>query len=214
MRVSAWPSSLDIGDPSVGGSGRRSEGGLAQDEPVLERALARLRLCVHGEAYRTKLHLGYGMAPIAALRRRGQPGDITRLCRRQHALERDRREMVALVDDDLPVARHEIGDGLLAHQALDHRDVDFAGGVALSGTDLPNLLGVDSQEHGELRAPLVEQRFPVHQDQRAAGTRGHQVRANDGLAEARRRDESAAVARKKRAGLPPRSSSSTPAEAS
>ena len=108
--------------------------------------------------------------------------------------------MVALVDDDLAVARHEIGDRVLAHQALDHRDVDPAGGVALAGTDLPDLLGVDSEEHGELRAPLVEQRFSVHQDQRAAGTRGHQVRANDGLAEARRGDENAAVAREKRAG--------------
>ena len=99
-----------------------------------------------------------------------------------------------------PVAGHKICDGLLAHQALDHRDVDPAGGVALSGTDLPNLLGVNSEENGELRAPLVEQRFPVHQDQRAAGTGGHQVRANDSLADARRRDENAAVAREKRAG--------------
>ena len=108
---------------------------------------------------------------IASLRRRGQPNDVSRLCRRQHALERDRWQMMALVHDDLPVAGHEIRNGFLAHQALDHRDVDSAGGVALSVTDLPNLLGVDSQEDGELRAPLVEQRFPVHQDQRAAGTR-------------------------------------------
>jgi hypothetical protein len=127
-------------DPSVSGSGRRREGGLAHDEPVLERALARPRLCVHCEAHRTKLHLGDGMAPIAALRRCGQPGDVTRLRRRQHALERDCRQMVALVDNDLPVAGHEIRDGLPAYQALDHRDTDPAGGAALSRTDLPDLL--------------------------------------------------------------------------
>ena len=167
---------------------------------MLERTLARLGLCVHREAYRTKLHLGYRMASIASLRRRGQPDDVTRLRRRQHALERDRREMVALVNDNLPVAGHEIRHRLLAHQALDHRDVDPAGGVALSRTDLPDQLGVDTQEHGELRAPLVEQRSSVHQDQRAAGTGGHQIRANDGLADARRGDENAAVAREKRAG--------------
>ena len=167
---------------------------------MLERALARVGLCVHREAHRTKLHLRDRVASIAALRCRGQPDDVTRLHRRQHALERDRREMVALVDDDLPVAGHEIRDGLLAHQALDHRDVDPAGGVALSGTDLPDLLGVDTEEHGELRAPLVEQRSSVHQDQRAAGTGGHQIRADDGLADARRGDENAAVAREKRTG--------------
>ena len=55
------------------------------------------------------------MAPIAALRRRGEPDDVTRLRRRQHALERDRREMVALVDNDLPVAGYKIRDGLVAH---------------------------------------------------------------------------------------------------
>jgi hypothetical protein len=89
--------------------------------------------------------------------------------------------MVALVDDDLPIARHEISNGLLAHEALDHGDVDPTGGVALSTTDLPDRLDVDSEEESELRAPLVEQRLPVHQDQRAAGTGGHQIDAHDGL---------------------------------
>ena len=40
----------------------------------------------------------------------------------------------------------------------------------------------------------------MYQDQRAAGTGGHQIRADDGLAGARRGDQNAAVAREKRAG--------------
>ena len=107
--------------------------------------------------------------------------------------------MVALIDNDLPVAGHEIRDGLPAYQALDHRDVDPAGGVALSGTDLPDRLGVNTEED-ELRTPLVEQRSSMYQDQRAAGTGGHQIRTNDCLAGARRGDKNAAVAREKRAG--------------
>ena len=142
------------------------------------------------------------MAAIAALRRRGQPDDVTRLRRRQHALERDRREMVALVDNDLSVAGHEIRDGLSAHQALDRRDVDAAGRVALSGADLSDLLGVDTEEYGELRTPLVEQRSSMYQDQRAAGTGGHQIRGNDCLAGARRGDQNPAVAREKRTSGP------------
>ena len=108
--------------------------------------------------------------------------------------------MVAFIDDNLPVAGHEIRDGLPAYQALDHRDVDPAGGVALSGTDLPDPLGVDTEEHGELRTPLVEQRSSMYQDQRAAGAGGHQISAYDCLARARRGDQNAAVAREKRAG--------------
>src|ERR1700694_6016285 len=65
-------------DPSVGGSDRRMEAGLAHDERVLERTLARVGLCVHREAYWTKLHLDYRMASIASLRRRGQSHDVTR----------------------------------------------------------------------------------------------------------------------------------------
>ena len=142
----------------------------------------------------------YSPVGLPLLRRRGQPDDVTRLRGRQHALERDRREMMALVDNDLPVAGYEIRDGLVAHQALDHRHVDQASGVALSGTDLPDPLGVDTEEYGELRTPLVEHRSSMYQDQRAAGTGGHQIRANDCLAGARRGDKNAAVARKKRTG--------------
>ena len=40
----------------------------------------------------------------------------------------------------------------------------------------------------------------MYQDQRAAGTGGHQIRANHGLAGARRGDKNATVAREKRTG--------------
>jgi hypothetical protein len=40
----------------------------------------------------------------------------------------------------------------------------------------------------------------MYQDQRAAGTGGHQIRANDCLAGAGRGDKNAAVAREKRTG--------------
>src|SRR5690348_1966815 len=108
------------------------------------------------------------MVPIAALGCCSQSDDIARLRRRQDSLERHRREMVAFVDDDLPVAGHEIRHAIVTNQALDHCDVDPAGRVALSSTDLPDLPGVDAQEHGKLRAPLVEQRPSMYEDQRAA----------------------------------------------
>jgi len=84
-------------DPSISGTGRRREGGLAHDEP----------------------------------------------------------EMVALVDNDLPVAGHEIRDGLPAHQALDHRDVDPAGGVALPAPICPISFG--------LTPTIWSTRLPAHE---------------------------------------------------
>lgn len=43
---------------------------------------------------------------------------------RTMALELHGSEVVTLVDDHLPVARDEVGDRVLAHEALDHRDVE------------------------------------------------------------------------------------------
>jgi hypothetical protein len=43
---------------------------------------------------------------------------------RENALERDGRHVVvALVDNDVPVHRHEVVDALLPDEALDHRDI-------------------------------------------------------------------------------------------
>ena len=59
--------------------------------------------------------------------------------------------------------------------------------------DLADLLRLDAEEEGQLRHPLVKQRPPVHQDQRAAGALRDEVRADDGLAHARWSDEDAEI---------------------
>jgi hypothetical protein len=61
----------------------------------------------------------------------------------------------------------------------------------LARSDLPDFLRLDAEEQRELRQPLVEKRAPVDQDQRAATAVGHEVRADDRLADAGRRDEHA-----------------------
>src|SRR5262249_3950304 len=83
-------------------SARILEACLTNDELVSEGALRRLALRVDRETDRSELHLGDRMVAIAPLRCRRQSHDVTGFGLREHALERDRREMMTLVDDHLP----------------------------------------------------------------------------------------------------------------
>ena len=96
----------------------RTEAGLADDEAVLEGARGALRLHVDLEAHRAELHLRDRVMAVAALRCRCQPDDVARLDLAQDALELDRRQVMALVHDDLSVVSDEIrdGDGVQRHR--------------------------------------------------------------------------------------------------
>ena len=129
-----------------------------------EGPLCRLALRVDGEADGPELHLRDGMVPITPMRSRRQADDVAGLRLREHALERDGWEVVALVDDYLAVVRDDILNLLLADEALYHRDVELAIPGFLARSDLPDLLRLDAQEERQLRQPLVEKRPSVDQD--------------------------------------------------
>src|SRR5207249_6221529 len=113
----------------------------------------------------------------------GQADDVAGLRLREHAFERDGREVVALVDDYLAVVRDDILNLLLVDEALDHRDVELAIPGFLARSDLPDLLRLDAQEERQLRQPLVEKRPSMDQDQRAAAPFRNEIRADDRLAD-------------------------------
>jgi hypothetical protein len=94
---------------------RHPERGLPREQPVLERAVSRLRLGVDREADRAELHLGDRMMTIAPLRRGRQPDDVPRLDLRKNALERGCRQVMALVDDHLAIVGNQVSDGVLAN---------------------------------------------------------------------------------------------------
>ena len=101
--------------------------------------------------------------------------------------------MVALVDDDVPVASNCFVNLALPHDALDHGNVEMAVGPSLAAADLPDLAQVEAKKQGKLGYPLIEQRLPVRQDQRASCPRGHQKGTNHSLANSRWSDENARV---------------------
>lgn len=96
------------------------------------------------------------MVSVAALGRCGQADDVPRLYLTQDALELDSREVMALVDDDVAILRDEIGDGSVANETLDHRDVDLSCRRSLGTPNLADGVRLDAEELRQLRDPLVE----------------------------------------------------------
>src|SRR5205085_2406860 len=118
---------------------------------------------------------------IAALRCGGESNEIASLHLGQYALEGDRRQVVALIDDDVPVAGDEVVDFFLADETLDHRNIDVAVGLAFVAPDTADLLLVDAEEDRQLCNPLLEERLAMDEDQRIAGALCDQICAEDCL---------------------------------
>ena len=73
-----------------------------------EGPLRGLTLWIDGKANGAKLHLGNWMMAITALWSRRKSDDVASLRFGEYSLERCGWQVVALVDDDLSVVRHEI----------------------------------------------------------------------------------------------------------
>src|SRR6266849_1549968 len=149
---------------------------LANYQPVSKGTLRRLALGIDDKANRAELHLGNRMMAIAALWRSRQADDVTGFRLGKHAFEGGGREMVALIDDHLTVVRDDIFDFFLPDEALDHCHIQFAIAGLLACSDLADLLRLDAEKQAELCQPLVQERSPMHQDQRAAASLRHEVR--------------------------------------
>ena len=70
------------------------------------------------------------MVPVAPVGGGGKAGHVARRSGLQHPLGRDRRDVVALVDDDVPVTCQQLLQVLAARQALHGRDIQLARGFA------------------------------------------------------------------------------------
>jgi hypothetical protein len=105
---------------------------------MIERLPRRLAPGVDGEAHRTELHLGDRVKAVSPARRGRQAGDETCLHFREHSLERCRRDVMAFVDNHMPITCDQVVDATNAHETLDHRHIELAGRSLLAGTNLPD----------------------------------------------------------------------------
>lgn len=114
----------------------------------------------------------------------------------QQPLDGDGRDVVAFVDDDLPVAAEQ-RDGVFAPgEGLDHRDIDPAApGLRGRGADLR---GIEVEEPRQALDPLLKQRAAMDEHERRAPAPRDQRRRHHRLARPGRRDENSRVARGQR----------------
>jgi hypothetical protein len=94
--------------------------------------------------------------------------------------------VVALVDDDEPVAVQQLARLFTARDDLDHRDVHRLGGALLARTYLTSL---DVEVGPEAISPLFQQRLPIDQHQRRGPMMSDQSARHHGLSRSRRRLE-------------------------
>src|SRR5260370_37896238 len=116
--------------------------GFPDDELMSERPPRSLAFRIYPRSQRTQLHLCGRMASVAPPGRRRESEEIARFDLRQHTLERERRQMVTFIDNDMSVAGDEVIDSLLVKEALNHADIEAAVGLAFPGPDLPDLFWV------------------------------------------------------------------------
>src|SRR6185312_640501 len=135
---------------------------------------------------------------VPTVRCGGQSDHIASLDLREHTLEGHRWYMVALIDDDLAIALHNVGDTPLTNKALDHRHVKIPIWLVFASTDLSNLFLFDTEEHGELGSPLVQKRLTMNQHERVPTTLRHEIGTQHGFADTGRCDEHADVVQEKR----------------
>ncbi len=108
-------------------------------------------------------------------------------------LEGQRGQMVALVDHDQAVVGEERFEIVYRLEALDHCQVDDAGQPSPAAAALTDLLGREAEEGRELRAPLVEQRLAVSEDERRQFALRDERARDHRLAGSGRRDKDAVV---------------------
>lgn len=131
----------------------------------------------------------YRVVAVPPLRSCGQADDVPCPDRREEPLERNGRDVVAFVDDDVSVPADELVDGVSADEALHHRDVDSAVRFPGVPADPSDFHWVEPEVKGKLLDPLVEQGLPMDEDEGRTGASRHEPGTDHRLPGAGRRNE-------------------------
>src|SRR5216684_5533502 len=106
-------------NPFVGRCAARWMKGSGTDEDgVLEGPRGRLRPCVHAIAYRAALHEDDRLVTVLPRDRRGQTSDESSLCAADDLFKAVSRQVVAFIDDHLPIVTNAVIDDTIADEAL------------------------------------------------------------------------------------------------
>jgi len=106
---------------------------------MVERPFGRFVPRVNSEANGSALHKNNWMMAVFTGDRRRQPKNKARLSSSGDQFEADGRQVVALINDEMPVVADDVVNFTLSHQALDEGHIDDSGRPALAaanGADL------------------------------------------------------------------------------
>ena len=86
----------------------RIKAGLSDNESMIERALCQLATRIGFESNGADLHMDDGLVTVAALGCGRQADNISCLDLGKHPFKRDGRQVVAFVDDHLPILGDDV----------------------------------------------------------------------------------------------------------
>ena len=160
--------------------------GWADDDRVFERSCRRLRLGIDSMPHGTALHEDDWMMTVLARHRRGQAQDESRLRPTDDLFEAVRRQMVAFIDDHLPVIADAIVHDIFTDEALNDRHIEQPGRLVAAAANAADRLGREVEKRRQTLDPLVQELAPMHEHQRIDAALGDQPGSDDCLAECRR----------------------------
>ena len=115
-----------------------------------------------------------------------RPSDESSLRPTDHLFKAVRRQMVAFIDDHLPVLGDAIVHDIFADEALNDRHIEQPGRLVAAAANSADRLGREVQKRRQTLDPLVQELAPMHEHQRIDAALGDQPGSDDRLAERRR----------------------------
>ncbi len=156
---------------------------------MVEGPSGRLLLCVNAMTDLAALHEDDRVVAIFPRHRRRKAEHVSSPCLPRDGFETHGGQVMAFVDDYMPIVGDQIRDGTLPHQALHEGDIDIPGQLLLPAMDDAELVRRDIQKGLETRHPLIEELPAMDKDQGVPISRRNHFRGNNGLAECRGRCE-------------------------
>ena len=129
---------------------------------------------------------------------RGQTEPVSYRHLTNNTLERHRRDVMTLVDNDEAVHLGDFAQVFTTSEALCHRDIDGALCLVAAAAELTDLLCSHPKVLCETLSPLLDQRLPIDHYERRELTVGNDSAGDHGLTRTWRRHEHAEMMRNKR----------------
>jgi hypothetical protein len=173
--------------------GYRLKGRRPHENTVFERVPTRFSFRIDAMPNWAALHEDDRMVAILSRDSGGEAKNELRLRTSDNLFEAMRGEMMAFVNDQMPVLRDAIIDNAFAYETLNHSNVELPCRFPPATPNLADVPTVDVKKRTQTLNPLIEQLPPVHQHERVHAALGDQRGRNNGFPECRRRRQHSGI---------------------